>query len=153
MLTFARILCTNALTMTTYTKPFLLAACMWLTSLALQAQPASAPPIDSRLLEVYQEAHLKQLQQEQPFHLQYYNYFLDNGYEIQPIPAGKTTTYPTVRIDNLEAFNILKVMEAQALQRAYDKPMYYRIEGQDKLLVLKSERAFIKALNTHLGRS
>lgn len=141
--------------MKTYTQPFLLIASLLIAmaaSLVAQAQPASTPPIDSRLLEVYEESHLLQLQQNQPFHLQYYNYFLDNGYEIQAIPTGKSTTYPTVRIDNPDDFNILLVMEEQSLQRAYDRAMYYRIEGHDKLLILKAERDFIQALNVHLGR-
>lgn len=138
--------------MTTRTSSFLLVAGLWLAALSVQAQPAGTPSIDSRLLAVYTESHLLKLQAEQPFHLQYYNYFLDNGYEIQPIAAGKTTTFPTVRIDNPEDFNILKLLEEQPLQRAYDKPTYYRIEGHDKLLILRSERDFIQALNAHLGR-
>ena len=118
----------------------------------IQAQDASIS-IDKRLYEVFDVTFLDNLKEKNPFHLQYYNFFLDNGYSVIDLPAGKKSSYPEVKIDDLSNFNILKIQNEQQLKRSYEEPTVYKIKGSNQFLMLRSEKEFIKMLNEHLGRS
>lgn len=108
--------------------------------------------IDERLYAVFDADYLQKLEKENSFHLKYYTYYLDNGFEIIAMAAEKKTSYETVTIDDLEGFNILKIQKEQTLKRTYETPSFYKIKGTNKLLMLRSEKDFIKRLNEHLGR-
>lgn len=118
------------------------------------AQNESAtPPIDKRLYDVFEADFLEALQRLSPSQLQYYNFFLDNIYEIKELPEGKTSTYPTVEIADLDNINILKLINDLELKRDYNSPTIYLIANTNKLLVLISEKEFVKKFNTATGRT
>lgn len=123
---------------------------IFLMTSAAVAQESVA--IDNRLYDVFEATHLKSLQEKSPFHLAYYNYYLDHGYKIVELAAGKTSTYPEIKIKKLDNLNILKLQNDLGLKRAYDQPTFYTIKGENKLLVLSAEKDFIKELNQYLGR-
>jgi hypothetical protein len=108
--------------------------------------------IDERLYDVFDATFLKKLQADKSFHLHYYNFSLDNSYEIIEIPKEKNMKLPKVKIKDLSKINILKLQQEQKLTKSYDTPTYYQIKGSDKFLMIRSEKDFIKRLNQHLGR-
>jgi hypothetical protein len=117
------------------------------------AQNESAtPPIDKRLYDVFEIDFLERLQSQSPSQLQYYNFFLDNIYEIKKLEKGKTTTYPEIVISDLKHINILKLINDLQLKRAYDSPTVYLIANTNKLLVLIPEKEFVKKFNEATGR-
>jgi uncharacterized protein YtpQ (UPF0354 family) len=108
--------------------------------------------IDERLYDVFDATFLKKLQADKSFHLHYYNFSLDNSYEIIEIPKEKNMKLPKVKIKDLSKINIIKLQQEQKLTKSYDAPTYYQIKGSDKFLMIRSEKDFIKRLNQHLGR-
>lgn len=103
---------------------------------------------DRRLTEVFEKDYIQKLETENPQIVQYYNYFLDNSYYIDPFPLGKDFEYSTVEIGDIRNINPLKLN----LKRSKDKRTYYRIGTSDKLLVFYSEDEFAKKLNAQLGK-
>lgn len=108
--------------------------------------------IDQRLYDVFDASFLKKLQTDKSFHLHYYNFSLDNSYEIIEIPKEKNMQLPKVEIKDLDKINILKLQQEQKLTKSYDAPTYYQIKGSDKILMIRSEKDFAKRLNKHLDR-
>ncbi len=108
--------------------------------------------IDERLYAVFEANYLEKLKSDNSFHLKYYNYYLDNGFEVITMAAEKKASYEIVEIKDVNNFNILKIQEEQELKRTYETPSFYRIKGTKKLLMLRSEKDFIQRLNKHLGR-
>ncbi|MGB0861652.1 MAG: hypothetical protein ACPG19_02700 [Saprospiraceae bacterium] len=109
-------------------------------------------PIDQRLYDVFDGDFLKKLQADKSFHLQYYNFSLDNSYQIIEIPKEKNMKLPKVKIKDLDKINILKLQKEQKLTKSLDSPTYYQIKGSNKVLMIRSEKDFAKRLNKHLGR-
>jgi hypothetical protein len=117
-----------------------------------QNEPATTT-IDERLYAVFEADFLERLQSQSPAQLQYYNFFLDNIYEIKELPKGKTSSYPTVAIPNLNHINILKLINDLELKRDYNSPTVYSIANTNKLLVIISEKEFVKKFNEATGRT
>ena len=87
--------------------------------------------IDQRLLEKYSQIELEDMK---PKHLAMLNYALDNACYISNLPEGKSVTLETIAVENLELINFINLgldIEAQN--------QYYKISGQEKMLVVKSE--------------
>lgn len=124
-----------------------------LPSLIIAQSETTTPTIDERLYEVFEVDFLERLQAQSPSQLQYYNFFLDNAYQIETLKAGKTSTYKEVIIDDLENVNILKIIKDQQLKRDYNNRTFYKIADTNKLLVLISEKEYAKKFNQYTGRT
>ena len=125
-------------------------------SIAVVAQDAAtitAQP-DDRLYEVYDKAYLERLEELNPFVIQRWNFYLDNGFYIMDIPTDKPITpVGEVVIEDLNKLNILQVEKEQQLTKSMTLPTFYKIKGQEKFLVYYAGKDFVKKLNKHLGRS
>lgn len=125
-------------------------------SAALFAQDAKENSVvqpDARLYEVYAADYLQRLQTKNPFLIQRWNFFLDHGFYVTDMPAGKDMTYSEITVADVDKINILQLEKEQNLTRDFNKRMRYRIAGTDKLLICYSGKEFRDALNIHLGRS
>lgn len=135
----------------------LLSVTLLLSQTAIYAQPSNTnnqpPQIDTRLYAAFDSTYLNQLKIDNPFLISYYNFYLDNGYEIIEISNNKQTTYPEVIINNVNDFNIWQIQQQQSLKRDYEQPTYYKIKNENKLLMLYAEKTFAQKLNQHLGRT
>lgn len=118
-----------------------------------QSENTTKPPIDQRLYDVFDAKTLEQMQEKTPSMLAYYNFFLDNAYEIQPLSITKTSDYIDVTIDDLSHLNILKVINEQSLKRDYNNQTIYKIAGTNKMLILVSEKELVEQFNLHTGRN
>lgn len=120
--------------------------------LLIFAQKDNTEP-DPRLYDVLTHVEVSKLLSNNPYMVEYYNYFLDHSYKILPTPKQKKLDLPTVIIKDLKNFNILSVQRKQHLKRGWKSPTYYQIENTNKILVLIPEKEFTHKLNVHLGRS
>lgn len=103
---------------------------------------------DKRLLEKYPESQILELQSSNPEIISYWTYFLDNGYVIADIPAGKENDFTeVVSIKNLDHFNILSL----PVGTPGEHPSYYRIQNSQKILVLLSNDDFVKKFKASQG--
>lgn len=112
----------------------------------------NSPKVDKRLYEVFDQSYLNFLSEKNPFLIQYYNFFLDNAYQIVD-KAPKQYDNKEITIHNLDKINILEVCKKQSLKRGWDYIEVYPIANTNKLLVLYSEQELSKKLNVHLGRT
>lgn len=124
-----------------------------IASPALLSAQNDTVSIDERLYNVFEYDFLKRMQEETPAMLEYYNFFLNHAYQIEPLHAGKESNYAEVQIDDLTTINILKVIKEQSLHRDYVHQSIYRIKNTDKLLVLISEKELVKKFNQKTGRN
>lgn len=113
----------------------------------------TTPSIDNRLYDVFDTDFLERLQEKTPATLEYYNFFLDNAYDIKPLVSNKSSDYPKVVINNLDNLNILKIIKDQELKRDYNNQTIYQITNTDKLLILISEKELVKQFNQHTNRT
>ena len=134
-------------------KVFFIGFILTLPLFTFAQNESTTTTIDKRLYEVFEAEFLERLQSQSPSQLQYYNFFLDNIYEIKELPQGKTSTYPTVEITNLDDINILKLINDLQLKRDYNSPTIYSIANTNKLLILISEKEFVKKFNEATGRT
>jgi hypothetical protein len=112
----------------------------------LAAQTAPLVP-DERLLAVFEADHLEKLRTESPLQLLRYNFYLDHGWFWADIPAGKAKGaegFQVIPLAGTDRINIFAVQRELNLQRAFDRPTYYRVEGTDKVLVLRAEKTFAR---------
>jgi hypothetical protein len=116
------------------------------------AQSEMKPEIDKRLYEVFEADFLEKMQIEKPHFIQYQNFYLDNSYETIDFPKGKTSEYPIIEIDNLENLNIIQLKNKGLIKTSQDYPNFYLIKDTDKVLMILSNKDFVKKLNQHLGR-
>ncbi|MCP3929290.1 MAG: hypothetical protein GY705_09345 [Bacteroidetes bacterium] len=122
-------------------------------NLLAQSDKKEKPKIDNRLYEVYSENYLQRLQDENPFLIQRWNYYLDHAWYIIEYPNEKKDAgYPSIHISNLDDFNIILLEKENRLERDFKKRKIYKIETTNKVLVFYSGEEFNKKLNKHLGR-
>lgn len=125
-----------------------------LSILSIAQNKTSEIEIDERLYQVYDQTYLENLQTNNPFLLQRWSFYLDHAYYISEYPSKKgNPNYPTIKISNLENFNVLLLEKNQNISRDFEKQSVYKIEGTNKVLVYYSGKDFVKKLNKHLGRS
>lgn len=104
---------------------------------------------DKRLLEKYPESQILDLQSSNPEIISYWTYFLDHGYVIADIPAGKENDFTDViKIRNIDRFNILSL----PVGTPGEHPKYYRIQNSQKILVLLSNDDFVKKYKASQGK-
>jgi hypothetical protein len=109
--------------------------------LSLKAQQLKP---DARLYAVFDSAYLENLQTDNPTLLLRWNFYLDNAFIITDFPPkkGNIEQFPAVRIPDLGAINILALERNQRLTRDWQKPVFYRLEGADKVLMYFSGKDF-----------
>ena len=116
-----------------------------LTTVGLRAQAE----YDKRLLAKFSEAQIQSLQENNPEIIAYWTYFLDHGYEVVDIPAGKADAL-TEEINlgrRKAAFNIL----AAKLGTPGEHPRYFKIAGTNQMLVVLSNDDFVEKFKAHAG--
>ncbi|RUA30124.1 MAG: hypothetical protein DSY76_02720 [Bacteroidetes bacterium] len=108
---------------------------------------------DTRLVDYLGQEKLAILQKNDPDIIVYYNYFLDNSYIIQTLPADKLKggNYKTLNLPlsagqvDRKKLNVLKL----DIQRKYDQRVYYKIAGSQEVLIFLSEKEFMKKYNAY----
>lgn len=128
-----------------------------LPALRAQAQQSAVSlqvAADPRLDEVFDSAYLSRLAAENPTLLQRWNYYLDNAFVITGFPEkkGDISRYPSVQIPDTARLNILALEKQQHLARNWDAPVFYRIEGSDKVLMYFSGKEFNRKFRRWLSR-
>ena len=108
---------------------------------------------DARLVDYLGQDKLAILQKNDPDIIVYYNYYLDNSYILQTMPADKLEggKYQTLKLPlrggkvDTQKLNVLKL----DIQRKYDQRVYYKVEGSSEVLIFISEKEFMKKYNTY----
>jgi len=115
-----------------------------------QAHAVNQP--DVRLLAVYGEAYLQGLQSHNPMLLLRWQYYLDHAFVISEWPQekGDIQTLPVVRIEDVKNVNILALEQNQPLYRQWDKPVFFRINDSQKVLMYHSGSSFNRDFQTWL---
>lgn len=134
-------------------RVFLLLATLFLSSGAFAQNGSASTTYDARLLEVYEESHLDNLQTNNPFLIQYLSYFLDHGWAFETFPAEKVSGLDKVVVADITQINVLKLLADKKVSKGYLNRNYFQIEGSNDVLVILSEKEFTAKLNTFLGRT
>lgn len=132
----------------------LLPLLLLLFPLLLNAQtPCPAVP-DARLYAVYDSTYLETVRRDNPTLLLRWNYYLDNAFIISDFPEekGSIGQYPLVEIPDLKRLNILALERDQPLARDWQKPVFYHIEGTNKVLMYFSGKDFNRKFRDWLVR-
>lgn len=117
------------------------------------AQNNSKVTPDARLYDVFSAGYITQVQENNPFLIQRWNYYLNHAFEIVEVKnEEKKANLPVVKIKDTDNVNILLLEQKQGLTRDFKKRMYYRIAKSDKVLYYYSGEQFNKNLNKHLAR-
>ena len=90
---------------------------------------------DDRLTRVYSTSELTQIQQESPDKLKMLHYALDNACYVSDIPTGKEIELPTIQLEDSKQVPCF----AELGLRIEEHNQYFRIQGSNKMLVVKSE--------------
>lgn len=114
--------------------------------------PAAVP--DVRLYAVFDSAYLQNIRRDNPALLLRWNFYLDNAFIISDFPAekGNVGQYPAVKIPDLRDLNILLLEKEQSLARDWQKPVFYHIEGTNKVLMYFSGKDFNRKFREWLAR-
>lgn len=102
----------------------------------------SAQNYDSRLLKKFNHEELSSMEQNDPQSLDRYEYALDHAMYITDLPSGKSIDLPTITL-NEEGQNF-----ADLGLDIINTNQYFKIEGTDKMLVVKS----VWVLDNELGK-
>lgn len=95
---------------------------------------ASAQQTDQRLEAKFTQSEIADLEKNDPEAIEFWTFYLDNGYSIMEMPKGKGADLPEVEIENEEDFNVLALqLDPQEVGNRY-----FRIKGSGKLLALHS---------------
>lgn len=123
--------------------------------LLLTAQaPYPAPVPDARLYAVFDSVYLQNISRDNPTLLLRWNFYLDNAFIVSDFPAekGNVSQYPLVEISDLRDLNILLLEKEQPLARDWQKPVFYHIEGTNKVLMYFSGKDFNRKFREWLTR-
>ncbi len=108
---------------------------------------------DTRLIDYLGAEKVAIMQKNNPSLIHYYNFFLDNSYSIETVPADKLqgNNFEELSLPlsggevDTKALNVLKLN----IQRKYDENIYYKIKGSDQIFIMLSEEVFIKKYNKY----
>jgi len=108
---------------------------------------------DQRLIDYLGADKVSTLQKNNPSLIHYYNFFLDNSYSIETVPADKLSGNDFTVLDlplingevDTEKLNVLKLN----IQRKYEERSYFKIKDSDQLLIMLSEKAFMEKYNAY----
>lgn len=102
----------------------------------------SAQEIDQRLLERYTTAEINEIQNNSPEKYNMLVYALDHACYIADLPEGKQADLKTIQLSSLQDLNYISLgLEIEASNQ------YYRIQGENKMLVVKSTWVLNNELN------
>lgn len=90
---------------------------------------------DDRLSKVYSSSELTQIQQDSPEKFKMLHYALDNACYVSDIPTGKEIDLPTIVLKDIKQVPCF----AELGLRIETQNQYFRIQGSNKMLVVKSE--------------
>ena len=89
--------------------------------------------VDSRLMERYSKSEIKDMKKDDPDQLAMLTYALDHAIYITDYPKGKNVNFETIQLVSEENLTFVALdLEIKS------ENQYFQIEGQDKLLVVKS---------------
>lgn len=118
------------------------------------SQQTNTISIDDRLYDVYDQEYLENVKQNNPFLIQYWNYYLDHAWSIEPLPAEKqSSVQQTIEIPEVEKINILLLEKTLDIHPDRQTYKMYRIKDTGKMLVYLPGKVFVANLNKHLGRT
>ncbi|RLD46641.1 MAG: hypothetical protein DRI86_02610 [Bacteroidetes bacterium] len=108
---------------------------------------------DTRLIDYLGADKVAIMQKNNPSLIHYYNFFLDNSYSIETVPADKLqgNNFEELSLPlsggevDTKVLNVLKLN----IQRKYDENIYYKIKGSDQIFIMLSEEVFIKKYNKY----
>ncbi|MCA1763305.1 MAG: hypothetical protein ABR574_09270 [Cryomorphaceae bacterium] len=124
-------------------KYFLLIACV---SVAISSYSQSE--FDQRLTAKFSEEQLQDYRQNHPAVLAYWNFYLENSYEIAsnlPMEKLNGNDLPTIKLRNPDKFNIF---ESDLHPDGYSTK-YFRIKGSNDVLILFSKSEIAERFNAH----
>lgn len=99
---------------------------------------------DKRLEKIYTTTQLKMMQKENPEQLRMLNYALDNALYVIDFPKEKKNELQkTITYDLKKKASFIEL--GLTIQK---ENQYFKINGSDKVLVLKSEWLLLNELNT-----
>jgi hypothetical protein len=104
---------------------------------------------DARLFEAFDSTYLLTIQHSNPTLIRRWNFYLDNAFIITDFPSkkGNINDLKIVQIPNISFFNIFIIEKTQKLGRDWDKPVFYRINQSDKVLMYYAGKDFMKKFN------
>jgi len=125
---------------------------LFLFSLILLTSFVDIKP-DQRLIDYLGSEKVSMLQQNNPSLIHYYNFFLDNSYDIQTVPADKLDGNNFTELElplingevDTQKLNVLKLN----IQRKYDENLYFKIKGSDQIFIMLSEKIFVEKYNAY----
>ena len=108
---------------------------------------------DTRLVDYLGAEKVAIIQKNNPSLIHYYNFFLDNSYNLETVPTDKLQDNDFEELElplsegevDTQKLNVLKLN----IQRKYDENIYYKIKGSNQILVMLSEEQFIKKYNKY----
>jgi len=108
---------------------------------------------DKRVIDYLGADKVAMLQKSNPSLIHYYNFFLDNSYTIESVPADKLAnnnftelTLPLINGEvDTKKLNVLNLN----IQRNYEENVYFKIKNSDKIFIMLSEKAFMKKFNAY----
>lgn len=105
---------------------------------------------DKRLLAKFSQEQITDMAVNQRSILNYWTYYLDNGYKVVDVPSGKNMDeYPEITYKSAEKFNILKLNT----QISNLGQTYFRIKNSNQLLILDSSSHFIQKYNAYRAQN
>jgi hypothetical protein len=131
-------------------KKFLLGLFGILPMLLLAQNQPVQTKIDARIYAAYGQEYVDKIAQTNPFLIQYWTFYLDHAFAVTDAPAEKELNpkdYPVIKVDNVQAINILQLEKDLQLKSNWDKLSIYRIQNTEKLLVYQPGDSFVRALN------
>jgi hypothetical protein len=104
---------------------------------------------DARLYAAFDSSYLQTILQANPTLIRRWNFYLDNAFIITDFPSkkGNINDLKIVQIPNVSNFNIFVIEKTQKLGRDWEKPVFYRINQTDKVLMYFSGKDFMKKFN------
>jgi len=102
---------------------------------------------DARLSVKYSKEELNDLKNDSPEEIRYLNFCIENAFYLAPVPTEKgkdASIRGTVKVADLNNINFFEL----GLDIVQDNYQYYRIEGSDQLLVVRSKDHIIQKMTT-----
>jgi hypothetical protein len=133
----------------------LLPLLLLLISLSASAQQNAVPLPDKRLYAVFDSAYLGRLQKDNPVLLLRWNYYLDHAFVVSDFPEakGEIGQYPAVQISDISSINILLLEKNQRLAHDWQKPVFYRINDSNKVLMYYPGKDFNRKFKEWLAET
>ena len=99
---------------------------------------AQSKTFDARLLSKFSQVELNEMQSNHPDKFNYWSFYVANAYQIVDLPQEKETAHEIKGVVKKQDFNLFNVFDLNYSPLAKDYK-YYRIDGNNKLLVILSE--------------